>query len=490
MQFTSIPFAFFLPLVFIIYWLLNKNLKIQNILLLIASYIFYGWWDLRFLFLLFFISIVNYSTGLTIQDAKTRRGRKISLIAGIIANVGVLSYFKYLNFFIGAFANLFSIFGYTLQKSTLNIILPLGISFYVFLSISYLVDIYRNKLKADKNIIEVLLTLGFFPIILAGPIQRPVTLLPQIQKKRLFNAEFAADGLRQILWGLFMKMVVADNCAVYVNDIFQNFNVYKGSTLLVGGILYTIQIYADFAGYSEIAIGVAKLFGFELMKNFGYPYFAKDITEFWRRWHMSLTSWFRDYIFLPVSYFVSGKIPNERILFLKTDLFIYITGILITWLLTGLWHGANYTFILWGFMHGLLLILYQIFKKPRKRLLLKLKIKNTNALLIGFERVFTLLLIIVTWIVFRSENRIAAFSYLHKMFSASLFSLPAVFPVTIIGLIIIFISIEWLQKDKRYTLDINQIIKNRFLRWSLYYGLIFLIFWFTGNKQQFIYSQF
>ncbi len=454
-----------------------------------------------------FISFLNYSIGLLIQKSEPKKRKKSWLIIGIIANIGVLSYFKYSNFFIDSFIHLFSLVGFTVQKPTLNIILPVGISFYVFLSLSYIIDVYQNKLKGGGNIVDVLLTLSFFPIILAGPIQRPTSLLPQIQKKRIFNYSFATDGLKQILWGLFMKVVIADRCGVHVQDIFQNFHNYSGSTLLLGGIFYTIQIYADFAGYSLIAIGVSKLFGFELMRNFAYPYFARDMKEFWQRWHISLTSWFRDYVFLPISYSLSRKIQSEKVGFIKKDLLIYIIGISITWLLVGLWHGGNYTFIVWGLINGFFLIGYQILKKPRKKFLKNLKMSNDNIFLIGVERLFTLLIIIFSWIVFRAENIGQALAYIAKIFSKSLVSLPAMFdtsiktiywkeirgqasPLVTIVLVIVFMLIEWLGRGQHYAIADEASKWKRPLRYAMYYAIILAILWFGGKAQQFIYFQF
>ena len=309
MVFNSVEFAVFLPIVFGLYWIIvSKNLKQQNILLVITSYIFYGWWDWRFLFLLILLSLANYFIGLEIDKNQEGIKGKTWFIFGLVINLGVLGLFKYFNFFIDSFIDLISLIGYNLPRSTTKIILPLGISFYTFLSLSYLIDIQRKTLKANKNLEEVLLALSFFPIILAGPIQRPVSLLPQIGKKREFNYAQAADGLKQILWGLFTKVVIADNLAVLVDELFLNYSDYSGSTLFIGAIFYSIQIYADFSGYSDMAIGIAKLFGFSLMRNFAYPYFSRDITEFWKRWHISLVTWFRDYVFFPISFSVSWRL--------------------------------------------------------------------------------------------------------------------------------------------------------------------------------------
>jgi D-alanyl-lipoteichoic acid acyltransferase DltB (MBOAT superfamily) len=336
MLFTSFTFVLFLIVLFILYWFIfNRNLKIQNLLLLIAGYVFYGWWDWRFLILLFFISASNYAIGLLIQSNDKQRIRKLYFLSGLIINIGTLVIFKYFNFFIEGFVNLVSLIGFRISPVSLSLLMPLGISFYIFLSLSYLIDVYRQNLKAERNFPEVLLTLSFFPIILAGPIQRPIKLLPQIQNARIFSYEKATDGLKQILWGIFMKSVIADNCGNYSDIIFKDYLQYSGSTLIAGAFLFTVQIYADFAGYSNIAIGTGKLFGFNIMKNFAFPYFSRDIGEFWKRWNISLTTWFRDYIFLPIAFSLTRKIKPVRVLIFKKELLIYTIGILITWLLTG-----------------------------------------------------------------------------------------------------------------------------------------------------------
>ncbi|MEI6047787.1 MAG: MBOAT family O-acyltransferase [Bacteroidota bacterium] len=490
MIFNSVEFAVFLLIVFFLYWFIaNRNLKAQNVLLLFASYFFYGWWDWRFLFLLLFLSLTNYCIGIGIEKNKSNRKRKIWLITGLIINIGTLGVFKYYNFFIDSFIDLVSLIGYDLPRYTTKIILPLGISFYVFLSLSYIIDIFKKNLTANKNIDEVLLSLGFFPIILAGPIQRPSLLLPQITRKREFNYEQAADGLRQILWGLFMKVVIADNFAYYVDDIFSNYLNYSGSTLLIGALFYSIQIYADFSGYSDMAIGVAKLLGFTLMRNFKYPYLSRDITEFWKRWHISLTTWFRDYIFLPVSFSISWKISKERVFFIRTDLFIYIVASTITWFMTGLWHGANYTFIIWGMIHGFFLILYKWQRKPRKTVLKKLGINNNNIIIIAFETVITFGIIMIAWIFFRSDNLNQAYSYISGVFSSSLFSLPQVFSVKMAVMIAFLIFVEWLQQNKEHALQIEN-VKYSVVRWGIYLGLIMVILLYGGIQQEFIYFQF
>ena len=493
MSFNSIEFAIFLPIVFIAYWLLkNKNLKYQNILLLIASYVFYGWWDLRLLSLLIILSVSNYLIGIYINKNEIDWKRRNWMIAGLVINLGVLVIFKYFNFFIDSFIDLLSLAGYNLPRSTTKIILPVGISFYVFLSLSYILDIYKRTLNADKNIIDVLLSLGFFPIILAGPIQRPSTLIPQISKKREFNYDQTVDGLGHILWGLFVKVVIADNLALYADDFFHNYSNYSGSTLLLGAVFYAIQIYADFSGYSNMAIGVAKLFGFNLMRNFAYPYFSRDITEFWKRWHISLTTWFRDYLFLPLSFAVSWKIKGSKVFYIKTDLFIYIVASTVTWFLTGLWHGANYTYILWGMIHGLLLIVYHIQRNPRKKLLKKIGITNDHLVIRIFETIITLFVVIIAWIFFRADNISIAIKYLSNMFSSSLFTYPTIFPVDLIVIILLFIMTEWISREKLHPFQFDSKKKlNIVLRPVLISIVIWaIILWGAFKNKEFIYFHF
>ena len=490
MLFNSVEFAVFLPLVFLIYWLYFKDaFRKQNLLLLFASYLFYGWWDWRFLILLIFVSLFNYFIGIKIETGRTDRHRKVLLVTGLVINLAVLGFFKYFNFFIGSFIDLVSLVGYDLNGTAINIILPLGISFYTFLSLSYLLDINKRKMAADKNLIDVLLSLSFFPIILAGPIQRPATLLPQIKAKRIFDYNQAVDGLRQILWGLFVKIAVADNMAHLANEIFLNYPDYDGSTLMLGALYYTIQIYADFSGYSHIAIGTASLLGFRLMKNFDYPYFARDITEFWKKWHISLTTWFRDYLFLPVSFAVSWRIKKEKVLFIRTDLFIYIVASLVTWFLTGLWHGANYTFVLWGLLQGLLLIIYQAQRKPRRRIFKQLKVSNNNRLLVLTEGLITFLFIVLSWVVFRSESISGAQEYITGIFSGPLFHGDADLPLKEIGIVAIFIIIEFFQRDRNHALQIEKINRG-WIRWGIYIGIVTLVLLFGGSTHEFIYFKF
>jgi alginate O-acetyltransferase complex protein AlgI len=495
MLLTSVPFAFFFLAVFILYWFVfDGRLNRQNAFLMLSSYFFYGWFDWKFAVLLLVISLLNYSLAILIQKTGKKAAKKTFFISGFIINIGTLLIFKYLNFFIVAFEQLFSLIGFKLDSLTVNIILPLGISFYVFLSMSYLVDVYQHKLTAVRNPVEVLLTFSFFPIILAGPIHRPIGLLPQIRNKRIFSYARSSDGLKQILWGLFMKMLIADHCAVYVNAIFSNSATYSGSTLAIGIFLFTIQIYADFAGYSNLAIGIAKLLGFDIMKNFAYPYFARDIREFWKRWNISLTTWFRDYVFLPTAYSISRKLKSDRFFGIKSEILIYAFGITVTWMLTGLWHGANYTFIVWGLIQGFFLFLYHVGAKPWKKLLKKLPFSHNHPLFIIIETAFTLVVVMFSWIFFRADDVGQALTFISKIISASLFQLPqfSLMPdiLTTLIFILIFFAMEWVGREKDYAIARLGNKWPKVLRWAMYYTIIQAIFWFSVEKHPFIYFQF
>jgi len=491
MPFTSIHFYIFLGLVFFFNWFVNfKKASLQNLILLIAGYIFYGFWSWHYLLILIFISLFNYVIGLLLQKFNSHFRRISLFVLALIIDIGSLAYFKYYHFFIKEFAALLGVFGISSHISSLSLILPVGISFYIFLQISYITDVYRKKIIASGNLKDTLLAFSFFPIILAGPIQRPQLLLPQLKTKRVFSYSLAVEGLRQILWGLFMKMVVADNLAPVVNDAFKHYYSSTGSNLFIGVVFFAIQLYADFAGYSEIAIGASKLFGIHLIRNFSYPYFAKNIADFWKRWHISLTSWFRDYVFLPIAYSLSGKIRSERIMFISTEILIYIAGISVTWLLTGLWHGANLTYIAWGAIHGFFLIVHQIVKKPKKKLLKKLHIKQGNVFISIFERLYMFCIILTAWVFFRSDSIALAFTYFRKMLNPSLFSIPKNIPLVTIVIVTVFFIIEVLQRNKQYTLQIDYLKLPRILRWSIYYAILISLLYLGGHNQVFIYLQY
>jgi len=355
MLFNSIEFLLFLPIVFLIYWSLSKKVILQNTFLLVASYFFYGLWDYRFLSLIIISSLVDYLIGIQLSNNKSKKARKALLAISLIVNLGLLIVFKYYNFFIESFVDLCQVYGYEPHTTTLNIVLPVGISFYTFQTLSYTIDIYRNKLEPSKNIITFFTYVAFFPQLVAGPIERAINLLPQIEKKRVFDYLKAKSGLRQILWGLFKKVAIADSCALLVDPIFSDYTEFSTIGLILGALLFAIQIYCDFSGYSDIAIGVAKLLGIEIMLNFNYPYFSRDIAEFWRRWHISLSTWFRDYVYIPLG----GSRVSKA---------LQIRNIFAIFLISGFWHGANWTFIFWGLIHALCYIPLLFLKKNRKNL--------------------------------------------------------------------------------------------------------------------------
>ena len=480
MLFNSLDFAIFLPVVFLLYWFIfNRTIRIQNFFIVVASFTFYGWWDWRFLFLLLFSCLLDYSLGRLLMREKDETKRKIILWISVCINLGFLGFFKYYNFFVESFVNAFTFFGRPIQPNTLNIILPLGISFYTFQTLSYVIDVYRRKLEPTKDLVSFLAFVSFFPQLVAGPIERAVHLLPQFYVKRTFKYDKAVDGLKQILWGLFKKMVIADSCAQFVNTIFNSPESYSGSTLLIGAIFFTIQIYGDFSGYSDIAIGTARLFGFQLMRNFAYPYFSRDLGEFWRRWHISLTTWFRDYLYNPLGG-VTRNIPKR------------IRNIFIIFLVSGFWHGANWTFIIWGGLCALATLPTLLILK-RKR---KTAIVAQNSILPSpfetWEMVRTMLIISLINIFFRSIDLHHAITYLGRIFSPSLFSFPS-FPAmhkSLIALLIIFFGMEWLGRRDQYAIE-NTIRRfSTFPRYIFYYLLIFIIFYFAGVQQEFIYFQF
>ena len=356
MLFNSPGYLIFLPTVFILYWFVTgKNLKAQNVLLLVCSYFFYACWDWRFLFLLIFSTLLDYLTGIKMEGAENQNRKKIWFWLSIIINVGFLAVFKYYNFFAESFVELISSFGLKADLWTIRVILPVGISFYTFHGLSYVIDIYKSRIKAERDFVDYAVFVSFFPLLVAGPIERATHLLPQIKHKRTFDYAKAVDGLRQILWGFFKKVVIADNCAEYANLIFNNSASHSGSTLVLGALFFTFQIYGDFSGYSDIALGTARLFGIDLLRNFAFPYFSRDIAEFWRRWHISLSTWFRDYLYVPLG----GS---------RGSIWIKVRNTFIIFIVSGFWHGANWTFIAWGFLNALYFLPLLLLKRNRSNL--------------------------------------------------------------------------------------------------------------------------
>ena len=482
MFFNSFSFAIFLPIVFILYWFGTKgNLRLQNILLLVSSYYFYACWDWRFMFLLIFSTLLDYITGIKIHEAINQRKKIFWLWLSIGINLGFLGVFKYYNFFAESFADGLSLLGFQANVGTLQVILPVGISFYTFHGLSYVIDIYKNRIKPERNFIDYSVFVSFFPLLVAGPIERATHLLPQILKKREFNYSKAVDGLRQILWGLFKKIVIADNCAEYANTIFNNSDDYSGSTLALGALFFTFQIYCDFSGYSDIALGTARLFGIELLRNFAFPYFSRDIAEFWRRWHISLSSWFKDYLYIPLG----GS---------KGGLWMKIRNTFIIFIVSGFWHGANWTFIVWGLLNALYIMPSIIFNTNRNNLDIVAKGKYLPTIKEFLAIGLTFGLTVFAWIFFRAANVTHAFSFISEIFSSSLFTIPH-FPgigkaVSIIFLTGLFIIIEWLGREQQYAIAHLGIKWHRPVRWAMYYAIIIAIYSFAGSEQQFIYFQF
>ncbi len=485
MLFNSFSFAVFLPIVFILYWFITQHsLKSQNFLLLTASYFFYACWDWRFLFLLIFSTLLDYTTGLKMNKATSRRKKKFWFWLSVLVNLGFLGVFKYYDFFAVSFAQALTNIGLQVNAWTLRVILPVGISFYTFHGLSYVIDIYNKKIKPEKNIIDYSLFVSFFPLLVAGPIERATHLLPQLKHRRVFNYHQATDGLRQILWGLFKKMVIADNCATYANDIFSHADQYNGSLLILGAVFFAIQIYGDFSGYSDIAIGTARLFGIDLFRNFAFPYFSRDIAEFWRRWHISLSSWFRDYLYIPLGGSRSSKWKKVR-------------NVFIIFIVSGFWHGANWTFIAWGCLNAFFILPSILLKSNRNNLDIVARGKWLPSVSELVQILITFGLTVFAWIFFRTETVMKAFSFIGNIFTGlyqhpgaillSSFWLPYV--VTII-IIIIFFAIEWIGREHQYAIAQIGFRWPRPIRWAFYYSVAFTIFLFSGTPKQFIYFQF
>lgn len=482
MLFNSIHFAIFLPIVFFLYWFAtNKNLKLQNALLLAASYFFYGCWDWRFLFLLMFSTLLDFYTGIKMGEANSKSAKKIWFILSVGINLGFLGVFKYYNFFAESFSEAVAHVGWKVDPFTLNVILPVGISFYTFHGLSYVIDIYKGRINAERNFVDYAVFVSFFPLLVAGPIERATHLLPQVKKKRIFNYSEAVDGLRQILWGLFKKIVIADNCAEFANQIFNQSNNFGGSTLVLGALFFTFQIYCDFSGYSDIAIGTARLFGIDLLRNFSFPYFSRDIAEFWRRWHISLSTWFRDYLYIPLG----GS---------KGGIWMKVRNTFIIFIVSGFWHGANWTFIIWGALNAIYFLPLMLTKRNRANLDIVAAGKLLPSLREAFGILITFSLTVLAWIFFRAENLHHATSIISKIFSPSLFTVPQ-FTGFNQGLVVLFITgvffiIEWIGREGHYAIQHIGLKWKRPYRYAMYYIFIITIFLFSQKEQTFIYFQF
>ena len=519
MLFNSFEYLIFLPIVFLLYWFVfdyalskcKHQLWLQNAFIVVASYIFYGWWDWRFLILIAITSFCSWGSGLLIgrrsPEARRQEGDeakekntpytlhltqkpKFWLISNIILNLSILGVYKYYDFFAREFA---ALLGIESDFLLLHLILPVGISFYTFQALSYSIDVYRGHIQPTKDIVAFTAFLSFFPQLVAGPIERATNLLPQFQRKRTFDYEQAVDGMRQILWGLFKKIVIADNCAAYVDQVWATYDTQSGSTLLLAAILFTFQIYGDFSGYSDIAIGSAKLFGIQLMRNFNVPYISRDIAEFWRRWHISLTTWFRDYVYIPLGGNVrkaspksspegkdlhdidKGSLPIGR-----AGVGLRLRNTFIIFLLSGFWHGANWTFIVWGIYHALLFIPLLLMGKNRRYVHQKINASEWPRMLLTF------VLVVMGWVLFRAPSIADAWGYVCGMGTASLFTLPMITnPIVWFTLlmIVLMMAIEWRGREQ----DTAPLPHNRWV----YYAIVLLIYWFATDKTtEFIYFQF
>lgn len=479
MLFNSFEFLIFLPIVFLLYWFIFKPLRWQNLFIVAVSYIFYGWWDWRFLILIAFTTLCSFASGILLEKLEGQRTRqKWVSAANITLNLLILCIFKYFNFFGENLSELFQLFGVELDWVTIDILLPVGISFYTFQALSYTIDVYQYKIKPTHDVIAFFAFISFFPQLVAGPIERATNLLPQFLVSRSFNYDRAVDGMKQILWGLFKKMVVADNCATAVNLIFDEYQTLGGTHLFLGAFFFTFQIYGDFSGYSDIAIGTARLFGINLMRNFNFPYFSRDIAEFWRRWHISLTTWFRDYIYIPLGGSRCGKWKAMR-------------NTLIIFLVSGLWHGANWTFICWGAFHALLFLPLFIMGKNRKNKDVVAQNRLFPNLKEGCQMFITFLLVVIGWIIFRAENIHQAWDYIICMVTKFDFVLPAHGKDPLIYIAILLV-VEWFQRGKQFGLQIEEkgIFRHQAIRWTLYYVLFIITLLLAGQQEEFIYFQF
>jgi alginate O-acetyltransferase complex protein AlgI len=420
---------------------------------------------------------VTFFTGIKIHQATNQRNKLFWLWLSISINLGFLGVFKYYNFFATSFAEGLSLLGLNANLGSLQVILPVGISFYTFHGLSYVIDIYKNRIKPERNFVDYSVFVSFFPLLVAGPIERATHLLPQILKKREFNYAKAVDGLRQILWGLFKKIVIADSCAEYANLIFNNTTDYSGSTLVVGALFFTFQIYCDFSGYSDIALGTARLFGIDLLRNFAFPYFSRDIAEFWRRWHISLSSWFKDYLYIPLG----GS---------KGNMWMKIRNTFIIFIVSGFWHGANWTFIVWGFLNALYIMPSILFNTNRNNLEIVAKGNYFPSIKEFFAIIITFSLTVLAWIFFRAASVGEAFQYITKMLSASLFTMPEVHPKMLLLLLLFFIFIEWIGREGEYAIATLFTNKTRSIKWAFYLCICIVIFLVQGKQQEFIYFQF
>ena len=479
MVFNSVPFVLFFIVVFFVYWiLLKKTTRGQNLFLLLASWFFYGYADWKMLPLLIITTLVFYYLGKGIAAYKSDRRAYWLTFAGVVLGIGTLLYFKYFNFFIDAFAQLLQACGLQSNLHTFNIVMPLGISFFTFRLLSYVIDIYRGKVEPTDDIIAFGTYVAFFPCILSGPIDRP-QFIKQLKAQRIFNYDFAVDGCRQILWGLFKKVVVADNCATYVDQVWSSIGSQNGSTLVVAAVMFLFQIYADFSGYSDMAIGVGKLLGFRIADNFKFPLFSLNIADYWRRWHISLTQWLTDYVFMPLN-----------VHFRNWGKWGTVLSIIITFVLIGLWHGANWTFVVFGLYHGVLYIPLILSGRFSKKMKLQTNRLGLPVLKDFGRMLLTFTLVIIGLIIFRAESIGRAWDYLQSICNDALFSRPSVSGITGYSLAIcLMLLVEWIQRKQPHPLDLTS-VKSKVVRYVIYFGILFLVFVLGGHAVNYIYFQF
>lgn len=471
MLFNSIEFAIFLPIVFILYWALRKHFRFQLYILLVASYIFYGWWDWRFLSLIIFSSGIDFLIGKRLGTLTGESKRKMLLGLSLLTNLGLLGFFKYYNFFSESLSEAFTFFGKEIPTGRLDIILPVGISFYTFQTLSYTIDVYRRKLEPTDDWLAFFGFVSFFPQLVAGPIERASHLLGQFQKPRIFDYSFAVSGIRLIIWGLFKKIVIADNAAFMVDEIFLDYTNQSSLSLILGVVLFAFQIYGDFSGYSDIAIGLSRIFGFDLMLNFRFPYLAQNINDFWKRWHISLSSWFRDYVYIPLG----GS---------RVSTWVSFRNVLIVFLVSGFWHGANWTFIIWGLIHGILYVPF-FFMKPHQDL-------HEHSILKNLPKIFlTFTVVCLGWIFFRADSLSQAVNYIGLMFNnegSSNFIFEANKRKIILGIVMLCIMGMMIIEGYYESKQRKEVLLPS---WSLVLIVLF-IFYFGGfkNHESFIYFQF
>jgi D-alanyl-lipoteichoic acid acyltransferase DltB (MBOAT superfamily) len=477
MLFNSFAYAVFLPTVYLLYWALQeKPLQYQNLLLLAANYLFYGWWDYRFLLLLLFNCLVDYVTALWLERAEGGWERRAILLLSLAANLGVLGFFKYYGFFVESFGRLLELVGLHADRHVLKVILPVGVSFYTFQSLSYTIDVYRRRLRPTHDLLAFLTFHSFFPQLVAGPIERASDLLPQVLKRRHFDLEQAKDGVRQMLWGLFKKVVIADRLAPHVEHVFRHYSTLGGLDLLIGTYFFAIQIYCDLSGYTDIAIGTARLLGFRLTRNFAFPYFSRDMAEFWHRWHITLSTWFRDYVYIPLGGNRGSKWRAVR-------------NIIITFTLSGLWHGANWTFVVWGLLNGLYYVPIMLARQQHRYTEVVAEGRLFPSARDALRIAATFSLTLLAWVFFRADSLPVALRFLGIAATRPWAVEPLHESARAILSTFFVLGVEWIQRHKQHGLEIASLPLP--VRWLAYYAIAVLIFLFgdTGNVP-FIYFQF